>query len=53
MCLLEGNEAGRVSGTDTGATVLYRLVGDRELSSVVTNHLGLKEEKEEKNIEGN
>lgn len=45
---LEGNEAGRVGGTDTGTTVLYRLVGDGELSSVVTNHLGLKGNEEKK-----
>jgi len=30
-----------VSGTDTGPTVLDRLVGDGELSEVVANHLRL------------
>ncbi len=40
-CLLERDEAGRVGGTDTRATVLDGLVGDRELSEVVANHLGL------------
>jgi len=30
-----------VGGTDTGATVLDGLVGDRELSQVVANHLRL------------
>lgn len=39
--LLEGNETGRVGGTDTGTTVLDGLVGDGELSQVVANHLGL------------
>ena len=39
--LLEGNETGRVSGTNTGATVLDALVGDGELSEVVSDHLGL------------
>lgn len=37
--LLQRNEARRVSGTDTGATVLNRLVRDRELAKVVANHL--------------
>jgi hypothetical protein len=39
--LLERNETGRVGGTDTGTTVLDGLVGDGELSKVVSNHLGL------------
>lgn len=39
--LTEGNESGRVSSTDTGATVLDGLVGDREFTKVVTNHLRL------------
>jgi hypothetical protein len=39
--LLQGNETGRVGGTDTGTTVLDGLVRDRELSQVVANHLRL------------
>merc|ERR1712192_377508 len=39
--LLEGDESGAVGGTNTGPTVLYRLVGDGELSQVVSNHLWL------------
>jgi hypothetical protein len=39
--LLQGNETGRVGGTDTGTTVLDGLVGDREFTQVVANHLGL------------
>ena len=39
--LLEGNETRRVSGTNTGTSVLDGLVGDGELSEVVTDHLGL------------
>jgi hypothetical protein len=39
--LLEGDESGRVGGTDTRATVLDRLVGDGELAQVVSDHLRL------------
>lgn len=39
--LLERDEARRVGGTDTGATVVYRLVGDGKLTEVVSDHLGL------------
>merc|ERR1719507_410515 len=39
--LLEGDESGAVRGSDTGPTVLHRLVGDGELSQVVSNHLWL------------
>ena len=39
--LFERNETGRVGSTDTGATVLHRLVSDGKLAEVVTNHLGL------------
>merc|ERR1719188_1627348 len=39
--LLEGDESGAVGGSDTGPTVLHRLVGDGELAQVVTNHLWL------------
>jgi hypothetical protein len=39
--LLEGNKLGRVSGTDTGTTVLNRLVRDGEFSEVVASHLRL------------
>jgi len=39
--LLEGNKLGRVSSTNTGTTVLDRLVRDGELSEVVTSHLRL------------
>merc|ERR1740129_1053674 len=39
--LLEGDESGAVGGTNTGPTVLHRLVGDGELSQVVSNHLWL------------
>lgn len=31
-CLLEWDESGGVGGSDTGPTVLHRLVGDAELS---------------------
>jgi len=41
VCLFERNETGRVCCTNTGATVLDRLVRDRELGQVVANHLGL------------
>ena len=37
---LEGNETGGVGGTNTGTTMLHRLVGDGELAQVVTNHFG-------------
>ena len=39
--LLERDETGGVSGTDTGTSVLHGLVGDRELAKVVADHLGL------------
>ena len=39
--LLERDESGGVSGTDTGATVLDGLVSDGEFAEVVTDHLGL------------
>jgi hypothetical protein len=39
--LLEGNKLGRVSGTNTGTTVLDGLVRDGELGKVVTSHLRL------------
>merc|ERR1719234_509683 len=39
--LLEGDESGAVGGTNTGPTVLHGLVGDGELSQVVSNHLWL------------
>ena len=39
--LLQRDEARRVSGTNTRATVLNGLVADRELSKVVADHLGL------------
>lgn len=32
-----------MGGTNTGATVTDLLVGDRELTEVVANHLGLQE----------
>lgn len=41
--LLQRNEAGGVGGTNTGATVLNRLVCNGEFSKVVTNHLRLQE----------
>ena len=41
MDLLEGDEPGGVGGSDTGATVLDRLVCDGELAEVVSHHLGL------------
>ena len=40
LCLLEGNESGS-GGTETGTTVTDGLVGDGELSEVVSGHLGL------------
>lgn len=39
--LFEGDEAGGVGGTNTGTTVLDGLVGDGELTKVVTSHLRL------------
>merc|ERR1711967_177336 len=39
--LLEGDEAGRLGGTNTGGTVLHRLVGDGELTEVVSDHVSL------------
>lgn len=40
-CLLKRDETGAVGGTDTWPTVLDRLVGQRELAQVETDHLGL------------
>ena len=40
--LLQRDETRAVSGTNTRATVLHRLVCDAELAQIVTNHLGLK-----------
>ena len=39
--LLQWDEPGGVSSTDTGATVLHGLVGHGELGQVVTDHVGL------------
>ena len=39
--LLERDESGGVSGTDTGATVLHGLVGDGKFTEVVPDHLRL------------
>lgn len=39
--LLQRNEAGRMSGSNTRTTVLNRLVSDGELSQVMTNHFRL------------
>lgn len=39
--LLERDEPGRVSGTDTRTTVLDWFVRHRELRQVVANHVGL------------
>ena len=39
--LLQRNELRRVSSTNTRPVVLHRLVSQRELAQVVTNHLGL------------
>merc|ERR1719153_1196754 len=39
--LLEGDESGAVGGSDSGPTVLHRLVGDGELAQVMANHLWL------------
>jgi len=41
MHLLEGNEPRRVGGSDTGSTVLHRLVRDAEFSEIMTNHFRL------------
>merc|ERR1719464_2570623 len=38
---LERNKSGGVCGSNTGPSVLHRLVGDGELAQVVTNHLRL------------
>lgn len=43
--LLQRNEAGRMSGSNTWTTVFNRLVCDGELSKVMTNHLRLKRDK--------
>merc|ERR550519_199809 len=39
--LLEGDESGAVGGSNTGPTMLHRLVGDGELPQVVSDHLWL------------
>jgi len=39
--LLERDELGRRGGTNTRATVAHRLVGDRELAKVVSDHVSL------------
>ena len=39
--LLQRNELRRVSSTNTRAVVLHRLVSQRELTQVVTDHLSL------------
>ena len=39
--LFERNETRRVGGTDTGATVLDRLIRDGEFAQVMTDHLWL------------
>ena len=41
QCLLEGDEAGGVGGPDARPAVLHRLVGDAELSQIVTDHFRL------------
>jgi len=41
VCLLKGDEPGRVGGTNTWATVLAGLVRNRKLSKVVSNHVRL------------
>jgi hypothetical protein len=41
LLLLQWNESRRVCRTDTGSTVLDRLVGDRELAQVVSHHFRL------------
>ena len=41
LFLLERDETRRVGGTDTGTTVVHRLVGEGELTEVVTDHLRL------------
>merc|ERR1712072_1650451 len=41
LSLLEWHEAGGLGGTNTGGTVLDRLVGDGELTEVVSNHVSL------------
>lgn len=41
MGLLEWNKTGAVSSTNTGSTVLDRLVCQREISHVVTDHFWL------------
>lgn len=46
VILLERDEAGGVGGSDTRSTVLNWLVGDGELSQVVTTHLRLDTETE-------
>jgi hypothetical protein len=41
LSLLQRDESWRVGSSNTGPTVLHRLVWDRELSQVVSNHLRL------------
>jgi len=41
LYLLQRDEPRRVGSSDTGPTVLHRLVRDRKLCQVVSNHLGL------------
>jgi hypothetical protein len=43
---LERNETGAVGGTNTGPSVLDRLVSDGKLAQVVTDHFRLKKKKE-------
>lgn len=47
--LLQRNEAGRVSGSNTRTTVLNRLVCDGEFSKVMTDHLRLKRDTKQMN----
>lgn len=41
LYLLEGHEARSGGASESGASVLARLVGDGELSQVVADHVGL------------
>lgn len=48
--LLQRNEARRVRGSNTGATVFDGLVCDGELPQVVTDHLRLKQKRGKKSV---
>lgn len=52
VVLLQRDETGRVCGSNPGAAVLHGLVGDGELSKVVTTHFRLQKREMKGNNEG-